>query len=241
MKTTKFNPVQLASRAFYTAVNIYEDTTFLHGYATTFLGGIENSINTKHLLITNDRDALPNANYILRDYFASSQYQDATHKKFHLIDLDIYDYDTASIKLIKTHLFKPVSSISKCETFARAIDGGITSTNNIEIENVHLEAFKNMMQPYDFFKFEEVRTEFRVSISLVKNRKVFKTLKMNIGYFTLVVGSKPYDYQEEDSKAKKATRPSLSNPIYKVDDIEFIATFNDRKKCYCDAVDMLRI
>ncbi|MFL1559828.1 hypothetical protein ACI77J_01170 [Pseudomonas sp. O64] len=242
MNLTKFKPVELASKAFYTSRTFAEnETTFKHGSAKAIIDGQEEEISTKHLLITEDRNALPNVEYILRDYFASSQYQDATHKKFHIIDLDTYDYDTASIRLIKTHLFKPVSSISKCETFARAIDAGIASTNNIELESFYLEAFRNMMQPYDFFKFEEVRTEFRISVTLVKNGKALKPIKMNMGYFTLIVGSKPYDYQEEDSKQKKATRPSLSNPIYKVGDIEFMATFNDRQKRNRDAVDMVRI
>lgn len=241
MNNTKFNPVELASRAFYTAVDLYKDTTFLHGYATTFLGGLENSINTKHLLITNDINAFSSVNYILKDYFASSQYQDATHKKFHIIDLDQYDYDSASIKLTRTHKFKPVSSLSKCQKLTRIITRKTPSSNGIEIDPVLRMAFEEMLEPEDFFKFQEVRTEFRISISLVKNRKVFKKINMNIGYFTLIVGSKPYDYQEDDSKQKKATRPSLSNPVYQVDDIEFMATFNDRKKDYRDMVDMMKI
>ena len=115
------------------------------------------------------------------------------------------------------------------------------TSNGIEIDPVLRMAFEEMLEPDDFFKFQEVRTEFRVSISLVKNRKVFKKINVNIGYFTLIVGSKPYNYQEEESKQKKATRPSLSNPVYKDDGIEFMVTFNDRKKDYRDMVDMMQI
>lgn len=242
MKNTEFNPVELASKAFYTSRAFdMKETTFKHGSANAIIAGVEEEISTKHLLITEDRDALPNVDYVLRDYFASSQYIFATHKKFHIIDLDQYDYDAASIKLTRTHKFKPVSSLSKCQKLTRAIARNVAPINKIEIDPTVRLAFTEMLEPEDFFKFQEVRTEFRISISLVKNRKVFKKINMNIGYFTLIVGSKPYDYQEEDSKAKKATRPALSNPVFKVDCIEFMATFNERVKHYRDKVEMLKI
>lgn len=123
----------------------------------------------------------------------------------------------------------------------RVIATNVKSTNNIEIDPVIKDAFTEMLEPDDFFKFQEVRTKFRISISLVKDRKVFKKINVNIGYSTLIVGSKPYDYQEGDSKQKKATRPALLHPVYKIDDMEFMAIFNDSKKYYCDAIAMLRI
>lgn len=240
MKKTQFNPVELASEAYYTVFDFHGDF-FSHGYAKAIVAGAEIQISTKHLAITNDTSALPNVNYVLKDYFASSQYQDATHKKFHIIDLDQYDYDAASIKLSRTHKFKPVSSMSKCQKLTRIISRRTSSSNGIEIDPILRMAFEEMLEPDDFFKFQEVRTEFRVSISLVKNRKVFKKINVNIGYFTLIVVSKPYDYQEEESKQKKATRPSLSNPVYKDDGIEFMVTFNDRNKDYRNTVAMLTI
>lgn len=240
-KKEKFNPLDLATRVYYSTATFGKDTTFTHGPRKSDNWGIENDVFSKYLLITNDKSALANANFILRRYFQSSQYIDATHKKFHIIDLDEYDHDAVSIKLTKTHKFKPVASLSKCQILTRAIARNVKSTNNMEIDPIIKEAFNEMLEPDDFFKFQEVRTEFRVSISLVKKRKVFKKINVNIGYFTLIVGSKPYDYQEDDSKQKKATRPALSNPVYKVDDMEFMAIFNDSKKYYCDAVDMLRI
>lgn len=243
MNNTKFNPVHLASSAYYLAMCLDDDieTTFAHGDAKMWLGNNSIDINTKHLLVTRYKDAIPNANEHLKDYFASSQYQNATHKKFHIIDLDQYDYDSASIKLSRTHKFKPVSSLSKCQKLTRIISRRTASSNGIEIDPILRMAFEEMLEPDDFFKFQEVRTEFRVSISLVKNGKVFKKIKMNIGYFTLVFGSKPYDYQEEESKQKKATRPSLSNPVYKDDGIEFMVTFNDRNKDYRTMVEMMKI
>ncbi|MGN2463818.1 hypothetical protein ACTAB1_01960 [Pseudomonas fragariae (ex Marin et al. 2024)] len=242
MNNTKFKPIELASTAFYTVLDFSTtDTIFRHGSAKAIVNGKDEEISTKHLYITHDRDALPNANCILKDYFASSQYQDATHKKFHIIDLDEYDYDAVSIKLIKTHLYKPVSSLSKCQKLTRVISRDVQSVNGVEIDPVIKMAFDEMLEPDDFFKFQELRTEFRISISIVKNRKVIDKIKVNIGYFTLIVGSKPYDFQEDDSKQKNAARPSLSNPVFKVDGIEFMAIFNDSKKYYRDAVDMLKI
>lgn len=242
MKNTEFNPVELASKAFYTVIDFKpSDTTFKHGSAKAIVDGREEDISTKHMFITRDRDALSNADYILRDYFASSQYVNATHKKFHIIDLDQYDYDAASIKLTRTHKFKPVSSLSKCQKLTRIITSKTPSSNGIEIDPVLRMAFEGMLEPDDFFKFQEVRTEFRISISLVKNRKLIKKMTLNIGYFTLIVGSKPYSYRVEDSKQKKATRPALSNPVYKVDNIEFMATFNDFHKRNREAVEMFKI
>lgn len=240
MNKITFNPVELASQAFSLNARFGKDKTFQHGHAKAMIGVNEVDISTKHLLITDNKSTLPNVRYILKDYFSSSQYQDATHKKFHIIDLDQDDYDSASIKLIRTHKFKPVSSLSKCQRLTRIIGRKIPSSNGIEIDPVLRMAFENMFEPEDFFKFQEVRTEFRVSISLVKNRRVFKKIKVNIGYFTLIVGSKPYDYQEEESKQKTATRPSLSHPVYKDDGVEFMATFNDFHKRNRDAVEMLR-
>lgn len=241
MKNTEFNPVELGSQAFFMSAKFGNYKTFQHGHAKAIVYGEETDISTKHLLITDNKTALPIVQYVLKDYFASPQYQNATHKKFHIIDLDQFDYDAASIKLTRTHKFKPVSSLSKCQKLTRIITRKTPSSNGIEIDPVLRMAFEEMLEPDDFFKFQEVRTEFRVSISLVKNRKLFKKINMNMGYFTLIVGSKPYDYQEEDSKQKKATRPSLSNPVYKDDGIEFMATFNDRKKDYRDMVDMMKI
>lgn len=140
---------------------------------------------------------------MLGDYFQSSQYIDATHKKFHIIHLDEHDHDAMSIKLTKTHKFKPVESLSKCQILTREIAKNVELTNKIAIDSVMKEAFHEMLELDGFFKFQEVRTEFIVSISPVKNRKVFKKINVNIGCFTLIVGSKPYDYQEGDSKHKK--------------------------------------
>lgn len=240
-KKEKFNPLDLATRVYYSTATFGKDTTFTHGPRRTEHWGVENDVFSKYLLITNNKSALSNANFMLGDYFQSSQYIDATHKKFHIIDLDEHDHDAVSIKLTKTHKFKPVASLSKCQKLTRAIANNVGSTNKIAIDSVVKDAFHEMLEPDDFFKFQEVRTEFRVSISLVKNRRVFKKINVNIGYFTLIVGSKPYDYQEDDSKQKKATRPALSHPVYKIDDMEFMAIFNDSKKYYCDAVAMFRI
>ena len=240
MNNTKFNPVELGSQAFCMNAIFGKDKTFQHGHAKAVIGVHVVDISTKHLLITDNKSTLSNVQYLLKDYFASSQYQNATHKKSHIIDLDQYDYDAASIKLTRTHKFKPVSSLSKCQKLTRIITRK-TSSNDIEIDPVLRMAFEGMLEPDDFFKFQEVRTEFRISISLVKNRKLIKKMTLNIGYFTLIVGSKPYSYRVEDSKQKKATRPALSNPVYKVDDIEFMATFNDFHKRNREAVEMFRI
>ncbi|WP_409271545.1 hypothetical protein, partial [Pseudomonas sp. KCJK9111] len=152
-----------------------------------------------------------------------------------------FEHDAVSIKLTKTHKFKAVSSVSKCHKLTQHIAKADQPINNVVADKFVMMAFDEMLQPDDFFKFHEVRTEYRVSISLVKNRKVIKTIKVNMGYLTLITTSKQFDYQECESQEKKATRPSLFNPVYRVDNIEFMATFNDSKSYYRDVVDMLKI
>lgn len=228
-KQIKFNVAEIASVAFHNVVYPSKDTYYF------------NPLHFGHLLITNNKASYDNAYYILSDYFHSEQYQEATQKKIHLIDLDEFDHDAVSIKLTKTNKFKPVSSVSKCHKLTQHIAKAEQPINKVTADVFVMMAFDEMLQPDDFFKFHEVRTEYRVSISLVKNRKVIKTIKVNMGYLTLITTSKQFDYQECESQEKKATRPSLFNPVYRVDNIEFMATFNDSKSYYRDIVDMLKI
>jgi hypothetical protein len=58
--------------------------------------------------------------------------------------------------------------------------------------------------------------------------------------FTLIAGSKLYDYQEVESEEKKATRRSLFHPCFEVDGIEFMALFNDKNRHYRGLVEMVR-
>lgn len=228
-KQIKFNAAEIASDVFISVSDALNDTYYY------------NSSRSGHLLITNNKASYDNAYYLLSDYFHSEQYQEATHKKIHLIDLDEFDHDAVSIKLTKTNKFKSVSSVSKLHKLTQHIAKAEKPINNVTVDKFVMMAFEEMLQPDDFFNFHEVRTEYRVSISLVKNRKVIKTIKVNMGYLTLITTSKQFDYQECESQEKKATRPSLFNPVYRVDNIEFMATFNDSKKYYREIVDMLRI
>ncbi|WP_338499802.1 hypothetical protein VRC41_00275 [Pseudomonas trivialis] len=77
--------------------------------------------------------------------------------------------------------------------------------------------------------------------SIVKDRKVIKTLKCNLGHLTLIQTLKPFDYQETESEEIKATRPSLLNPVYNIDGVDVMVTFNDTNKHYKSLVDMMRI
>ncbi|HIE6090607.1 TPA: hypothetical protein ACXNZZ_004119 [Pseudomonas aeruginosa] len=228
-KQIKINVADRASFTFHSVVLPSKDTFYF------------NPPHYGHLLITNNKASYDNAYYMLSDYLDSEQYQEATQKKIHLIDLDEFEHDAVSIKLTKTHKFKPVSSVSKCHRLTQHIAKADQPINNVVADKFVMMAFDEMLQPDDFFKFHEVRTEYRVSISLVKNRKVIKTIKVNMGYLTLITTSKQFDYQECESQEKKATRPSLYNPVYRVDNIEFMATFNDSKSYYRDVVDMLKI
>jgi len=105
------------------------------------------------------------------------------------------------------------------------------------IDDVVRMAFDEALNPQDFFKFLEVRYEYRVSIFLVKNRKVIKTLKYNLGHLTLI----QFDYQETEDVEKKAARPSLLNPVYDISGVETMVVFYGGNKYYNDLVAMMRI
>lgn len=228
----KFNLVDLAEEAFHSCAVFSVDTTFKN-----------REINpTRFLLVSKSASSIGVANYVLHDYFKSEEYEDATQKKIHLFDLDQFDYDYSVIKISKTKKYKAISKISTCENYARLIYADeLVAVNKVKIDPIHREAFHEAMTPRDFFFFKELKYEYRITIRLVKNRKVVKTLKCNLGHFTLIQTLKPFDYQETESEEIKATRPSLLNPVYTIDDVDVMVTFNDTNKHYKSLVDMMRI
>ncbi|WP_058961165.1 hypothetical protein [Pseudomonas syringae] len=227
-KPKKFDVRQLAYDAFRSAAVLSKDTTYT------------NTRSNKYFLVSNFKTAINVANAVFRDYFKSNEYTEARSKKIHIIDLDEDDYDFAAIKLCIAKTYKPVSSLSQMQKLTRILDSGdLQSSNKVDIDPAVLEVFHQNTND-DFFNFQEVRKEYVVRISLVKNGRVFRKIKCNVGYFTLISGSKPYDYQEVESEEKKATRKSLFHPCFEIGGIEFMVVFNDRNKRYRELVDMLR-
>ena len=183
----KFNLVELAAEAFHSCAVFSIDTTFKNRE--------ENP--TRFLLVSKSTSSIGVANYVLDDYFKSEEYEDATQKKIHLFDLDQFDYDYSVIKICKTKKYKAISKISTCENYARLIYADeLVAINKVEIDPVHREAFHEAMMPRDFFFFKELKYEYRIMIRIVKDRKVIKTLKCNLGHFTLIQTLKPFDYQD---------------------------------------------
>ncbi|WP_339491471.1 hypothetical protein [Pseudomonas sp. EA_15y_Pfl2_R67] len=227
-KPRKFDVRQLAYDAFRSAAVFSKDTTYT-----------KQRLN-KYLIVSNYKTGLNVANAVFKDYFKSDEYTEARSKKIHIIDLDEDDYDFAAIKLCVAKTYKPVSSLSQMQKLTRFIEAGdLKPSNKVDIDPAVLEVFYQNAND-DFFKFQEVRNEYVVRISLVKDGRVFRKIKCNIGYFTLISGSKPYDYQEVESEEKKATRQSLFHPCFEVGGIEFMAVFNDKIKRYSDLVDMVK-
>ncbi|MEG0632153.1 MAG: hypothetical protein RR517_06440 [Pseudomonas sp.] len=232
----KFNLVELANQAFYTCgsfVPVGGDTYFTNDYKNP----------TRFLLVTKTATAITNANHVFHDYFSSEEYEDATQKKIHLFDLDgQFDYDYSVIKICKTKKYKAISLISTCEKYKRLIDAdNLVAINHVNIDPIVREAFHEALTPRDFFFFKELKYEYRVSISIVKDRKVVKTLKCNLGHLTMIQTLKPFDYQETESEEIKATRPSLLNPVYTIDGVDVMVTFNDTNKYYKSLIEMLKI
>lgn len=212
----KFNLVELAEQAYYSC------GTFVPGGGDKHF--INNEINpSRFLLVTKQPSAVIVANSIFEVYFKSEEYEDATQKKIHLFDLDQFDHDYSVIKICKTKKYKAISRISTCENYKRLIERNeLIAINNVDIDPVIREAFHEALTPYDFFFFKELKYEYRVTISIVKNRKVVKTLKCNLGHLTLIKTLKLFDYQETESEEIKATRPSLLNPVYTIDGLSLI-------------------
>ncbi|MER2019594.1 hypothetical protein [Pseudomonas simiae] len=227
-KPKKFDVRQLAYDAFRSTAVLSKDTTYT------------NHRSNKYFIVSNYATGINVANAVFKDYFKSDEYTEARSKKIHIIDLDEHDYDFAAIKLCVAKTYKPVSSLSQMQKLTRLLEAGdLKPSNKVEIDPAVLEVFYQNTND-DFFKFQEVRKEYVVRISLVKGGRVFKKIKCNIGYFTLIAGSKPYDYQEVESEEKKATRQSLFHPCFDVGGVEFMAVFNDKIKRYRDLVDMLK-
>lgn len=226
-KPKKFNVRELAFDAFRSAASLSVDDTYTNRRAG------------KYFIVSNSLRGLNVANAVFKDYFKSDEYTEARSKKIHIIDLDEYDYDFAAIKFCIEKTYKPVASLSQMQVYTRLMEKGeLKPKNDISFSPAVLEVFYQNANT-DFFKFQEVRKEYVVRISLVKKGRVFKKIKCNIGHFTLIAGSKPYDYEQVESTPKKATRPALFHPCFEVDGVEFMAVFNDRIKHYRDLVDML--
>lgn len=228
----KFNLVELATTAYYISAT--------RGINSTFCNSIHRP--TRFLVVTKSSSAISDANSVFQYYFESKEYEEATQKKVHIINLDEYDYDYSVIKICKTRKYKAISSVSKNHELTQKIASNeLIAINNIEIDHVTRLAFDEALQPQDFFQFKELKYEYRISVSLVKNKKLVKTIKCNLGHFTLIHTSKLYDYQETESEEVKATRPSFSNPVYHVDDSDILVLFNERNKYYRSIIEMLKI
>lgn len=228
----KFNLVELAATAYYIGVT--------RGVDSTFCNSVDNP--TRFLVVTKSSSAISDANSVFQNYFDSKEYVEATQKKVHIINLDEYDYDYSIIKICKTRKYKSISSVSKNHELTQKIASNeLIAINNIEIDHVTRLAFDEALQPQDFFQFKELKYEYRISVSLVKNKKLIKTIKCNLGHFTLIHTSKLYDYQETESEEVKATRPSFSNPVYNIEGSDIMVLFNDRNKYYRSIIEMLRI
>lgn len=234
MKNTKakFNLIELSATAYY--------TTWTFSIDDTFCNNIHNP--TRFLVVTKSASAMSSANSVFHDYFNSKEYEEATQKKVHIINLDEYDYDYSVIKISKTRKYKAISSVSKNHELTQKIASNeLIAINNVEIDHITRLAFDEALQPQDFFQFKELKYEYRISVSLVKNKKLVKTINCNLGHFTLIHTSKLYDYQETESEEVKATRPSFLNPVYHVDGSDILVLFNERNKYYRSIVEMLKI
>ncbi|MDH1552578.1 hypothetical protein [Pseudomonas juntendi] len=226
-KPKKFNVRELAYDAFRSSASLSVDDTYT------------NTRSGKYFIVSNSLNGLNIANAVFRDYFKSDEYTEARSKKIHIIDLDEHDYDFAAIKFCIEKTYKPVSSLSQMQRYTKLIEAGdLKTTNGIPFVPAVLEVFYDNPE-VDFFKFQEVRKEYVVRISLVKDGRVFKKIKCNIGHFTLIAGSKPYDYEKVESTPKKATRPALFHPCFEVDGVEFMAVFNEKNQRYKMLVDMV--
>lgn len=235
MKKQKFNLIELATDAFSSCEPFSNEKKFVNSYTHP----------TRFLVVTNKLSKLIKSNGIFSDYFKSEQYEEATQKKIHILDLDEigdYKYDHTAIKICKVRKFKSMSSVSRTHELTKIIAANkIRPINNIEIDDTVRYAFDESLHPQDFFKFQEVRYEYRISISFVRNRKIVKTVKCNLGHFTLIFTSQPYDYLETESVEKKADRPSLLNPVYDIDGVQTMVTFNSGNKYYKSLLGMTMI
>lgn len=162
------------------------------------------------------------------------------HVKF--IDLSVYDFDWAEIRLTKNITFK---SISRLETMQKVTKHIAHSRENIHsgkaFEKSIYDAFDEHFHNFDFFKYKEKRHEFIFTISLIKNKKTVERLKFNYGQLSLVYCPKFFSVVDRgSSKEAKPTRSSNTNPVYLVENTEYLAEFNPISY-YVETVEQCRL
>lgn len=163
----------------------------------------------------------------------------------------------------ETRIFKPVSTLSKLETLSKYIydnhEEVIEINHKFDFIKTQINVFVDNYKPFDFFKFQEKRTEFKVNISYVENNET-KIIKTNLGELLAIYIRREQfdclDYDHKSAQNKQVNRkynpeymPSfkISNVIMRKDNIdplkeyrgkEYIFEFSN-KSYYKELIDMI--
>lgn len=182
------------------------------------------------------------------DFFISSKSTyDETHEKLKphhvkFIDLSVYDFDWAEIRLTKNITYKSISRLDTMQKITRYIaDSRENIYSGKSFEKAIYDAFDEHFHNFDFFKYKEKRHEFIFTISLIKNKKTVERLKFNYGQLSLIYCPKFFSVVDRgESKEAKPTRSSNTNPVYLVENKQYLAEFNPRSY-YVETVEQCRL
>lgn len=191
----------------------------------------------KSLYITNSYDTYKNAEDY---YFNTPEKLRPHHVKF--IDLSKYDFEWAEIRITRNTTFK---SISRLETMQKITKYIAHSRQNVYVgnpfEKAIYDAFDEHFHNFDFFKFKERRREYVFVISLIINKKTVERLKFNIGELSMIYCQNFYNVSDiKNSKEARPTRSANTNPIYLVENKQYLAEFNPISY-YVETVEQCRL
>ncbi|WP_131812270.1 hypothetical protein [Pseudomonas putida] len=195
----------------------------------------------KILAVTKNTDDFKNCQKVV-----NSNYGEET-SRFHIIDLDKYEYDKSVIVYTRCNKYTKVKNPDMKLFLQNSIKtNSYEIINNIQFDDLTLKAFEQMTstETETFFEFYQKHTQHIVRITLIKNGKVIENLCINVGYLTVIHTLRHCEIKTIKGREKMADRLSYNHPVIKpeaAENIEAICVFNEADPTNRMLIDMLYI
>ncbi|HCI2644039.1 TPA: hypothetical protein NOS69_000013 [Pseudomonas aeruginosa] len=194
----------------------------------------------------------------------SSFIKDCETKPIGYKAFDLTNATKIRICIIETMSFKSISNLSMLERLSKHIYDNyeeiLEKNKKFDFLKTQINVFVDNYKPFDFFKFQEKRLEYKVNISYVENGES-KIIKTNLGHLIAIKLRREQfdiiDFDFKEAKNKQVNRkyntdyiPSfrlrLPNKTRNLDDLdfkaitekEFIFEFSN-KSYYKELIDMI--
>ena len=166
--------------------------------------------------------------------------------RLHVIDLEKYDYDKSVIVYTKSSKYIKLTNEDMKSFLQHSLKTrGYELQNRIKFEDKIINSYEQMTntETESFFHFYEKRTEHVVRITLLKNGHVVESLRVNVGYLTVIHTLKPFEKRNAESRERMSDRLSSNHPVIipKANkNIEAICVFNEADPANRMLIDMLQ-